>query len=182
MQNQTMILKSEDRNKKRVISDLWKRTEKDGNEHGILIGGDIRMELDGSEGEISASAWAKPLTVIYKNPKTVFDFFHTHDEWDSPLSGADVYTFLYIFNLHSMVAITKEHLYTITRTNETPVIGVDQYKEIQTKYEKYTKDSTPPDRIEDEYYFYYGAFRQALCDATKRLAEEYKFKYEEKEL
>jgi len=176
------IKKSEDKAEKRIIAELWKKTEEDGNEHGVLIGDDIKIELQGSEGEISAGVWTKSLTVIYKNPKIIFDFYHTHDEWDSPLSGADIYTFLYIPNLRSMSAITKEHLYTITRTEETPVIGVDRYEEIQRKYKKYTNKSRLSDVIQDEYFFYYDAFRQALCEATKQLAHEYKFLYEEADI
>jgi hypothetical protein len=182
--NQINMCKSKDKaeEEKAICSELWKKTEKDGNEHGILIGAGIRMELEGDNEEIDARAWAPPLTVMYKNTETNFDFYHTHGEWDSPLSGEDIYTFLYIPNLKSMSAITKEHKYTIIRTHKTPVIKLDQYETIREKYDKYKEESTSPDKIEDENFFYLDGFRQSLCAATKRLSEEYHFNYIEEKI
>lgn len=174
--------KSGDKTEKRIIAELWKKTERDGNEHGILIGGNIRMGMDGSDLEISASEWAKTLTVIYKNPQIVFDFIHTHGEWDSPLSSADIYTFLYISNLHSMTAITGDHKYTITRTEKTPVIALDKYEEIEAKYRQYANTHTQHDETDETNYCFGEAFRQGLSSATQELAREYNFIYEEEEL
>lgn len=176
--------KSEDKaeEEKRIIAELWKKTEKGKKEFGILIGGDIEMELNGSEGEINASEWAKPLTVIYKNKKTIFDFYHTHDEWDSPLSSADIYTFLYIANLRSMTAITEKRKYTIIRTKKTPVVPLDQYDKIVAKYEEYKNGANLLHMVENEYFFYADAFRESLCEATRQLAQEYNFIYKEEEI
>jgi hypothetical protein len=176
------MIKSEAKWEKRLISGLWKKTEKDGNEHGILIGGDIRIKMDGDYMEISASEWAKSLTVIYNNPQTIFDFYHTHGEWDSPLSSADIYTFLYISNLRSMTAVTCDHIYTITRTERTPVIKLDKYDEIEDLYRKSANAHTKHSEIDEENFCYGEAFRIGLCGAIKTLARKYNFIYEEKEL
>jgi hypothetical protein len=189
-----MIQKSEDKTEeeKRIISELWAKTEKDDNEHGALLGGKIIKRVSGDNTQIDAKAWSNVVYYIYDNPKTLFGFYHTHTAWDSPLSWNDIATFLYIRNLHSLTAITEEHVYKITRTEKTPVIDYEDRKEIIKRGKQCFKEEEVPSsmnekkntlsEINDLYFFYLDAHREALCNATRQLAYEYNFIYEEEEL
>lgn len=169
-------------NTQNIISELWAKTARDGNEYGVLIGDNTLMHLEGNKEEINDKAWNKAIWHLYDNPSLMFDFYHTHGEWDSPLSGDDIATFLYIANVHSFAAITQERIYIITRTQKTPTIEYKKREVVIAKYEQYTKEATPSDKLNDKYFFYIDSFRRALCDATKRLAHEYFFDYKETKL
>ena len=187
------MTKSEDKAEKRIISELWKKTEKDDNEYGaLLLDGKIVRRVRGDENQIDESDWSKVVYHIYDNPKLQFDFYHTHSEWDSPLSWNDIATFLYIRNLHSMTAITEEHKYTVTRTEDTPVIDYEKREEVIEKAISYLSEEEVPTSLKkptaslpptpnDLYFFYFDAQREAMCDVIRRLAREYNFTYKEEE-
>lgn len=187
------MTKSEDKaeEEKRIIGELWAKTEKDDNEYGALLGGKIIKRVSGDKNQIDEGDWSKAIYYIYDNPKVEFDFYHTHSEWDSSLSWSDIATFLYIRNLHSMTAITEEHKYTITRTKDTPVIDyADRDAIIERGKQCFKQEEVPSSmnekpnthsKINDLYFFYLDAHREALCNVTRQLAEEYHFIYEEEE-
>lgn len=174
--------KSEDRTEKRIISGLWKRTEKDGNEHGILIGGTKILELKGDKKEISDKTWAKAKWLLLDNPKTIFRFYHTHPEWDCPLSGDDVAVFLRYKNLQSMMAITEESTYTITKTKQSIHIDYKKWSDLVKRHKELTVSKLREKLLIEENYHCIEDYREAIWVATKRLAREYNFIYKEEEL
>ena len=173
--------KSEDKTKKRIISELWKKTEKDGNEYGILISEKKKLELDGDKNEISDKTWRKARWLLLDNPKAVFDFYHTHPEWDCPLSGDDVAIFLRYKNIRSMVAITEEHLYTITKTKQSIHINYKKRNEIIERHREYMLSKLRPLLAFGKHYHAEDC-KEGLWDATKRLAKEYNFVCKEEKL
>ncbi|MCK4349168.1 MAG: hypothetical protein KAW47_11190, partial [Thermoplasmatales archaeon] len=58
-----MIQKSEDRaeEEKRIISELWAKTEKCDNEYGALLGGKIIKRVSGDKNQIDEGDWSKAL-------------------------------------------------------------------------------------------------------------------------
>lgn len=45
---------------------------------------------------------------------------HTYPSWDAPPSGKDLSVFTTQSNMRRMTASSKEHIYIITKTSETP--------------------------------------------------------------
>ena len=174
--------KSEDKAEKRIMSMLWKKTEKDGNEHGILIGGRKILELAGDENEISDKTWAKAKWLLLDNLKLTFRFYHTHPGWDCPLSGDDIAVFLRYKNLRSMIAITKENIYTITKTKQSIHIDYTKSNEMCECHKEYTSLYLKDMVMVGDQHYYNEDYKEALCKATIQLADEYKFKCKEEEL
>ena len=158
------------------LARLWQKTEKDGCEHGLLLADGIEHWMHGAIEEIGASEWCYPRSLLRKHHTKEFHFYHTHGEWDSPLSIEDIQVFLLFSNLETMNAITETRIYTAKRIEETAIItDICVYDDLKTKYEKYLKEAKTPNRLEDDYFFYEDSFRIAILEALAKLADEYHF-------
>ena len=92
-----------------IADNLWHSTARDGKEHALITAGDKTTYYTGTKKAIE-----------YKSlPKTPFKVYHTHPNWDSPLSGADIRLFLTQPNNLEMVAISKTNIYKVVRTPGT---------------------------------------------------------------
>jgi len=156
----------------KIANTLWEKTSKDGLEHGVVIsskGG--RTFIMGDKDSIELPF----LEVPYKS-------YHTHPRFDQPLSGGDFGTMLHTSHLseQSSSAITKTHIYRISRTEKTTEIGIDmaEYRYVTDTFQEHLETEimrlrkVMPSLGEKE------RIREAALFAGKNLAKEYDLKYE----
>jgi hypothetical protein len=152
----------------REATRLYAKTAKDGKEHLKIINGKF-AEVVGNGN-----------SVVYTAQKTPFMTIHTHpvgaEGWDSPLSGADIYSFLSEYFEYVSCATTNKHLYMMRRTADTtPLLkGSKAQRSILAKYKRETKKTlalygTAPYTFEQQ--------RQAMVTAGRAIAQKYHFDY-----
>ena len=150
-----------------IADNLWHSTARDGKEHALITAGDKTTYYTGTKKAIE-----------YKSlPKTPFKVYHTHPNWDSPLSGADIRLFLTQPNNLEMVAISKTNIYKVVRTPGTKGFRTpSEWANYEKNHQKYTKKaftrSLPTGKDA------YALWRDANIEAGQWAAERYNFKYE----
>lgn len=154
---------------KDIANLLWAKTSKDGLEHGLIINKE-RISVVGANNKIELGA----RSVGLQNVTT----YHTHPSWDAPTGQGDIGSFLYHGNRDVSVAISNNHIYKLSRTDKTPVLGHNATKEAQESMRGWVNKEVGIIHELHPSRNMTAIHREALINLNRRMAKKYNFNFE----